>query len=107
MSVLSCDSIAGAPAHPQPELLLGAWAGSAALVYCRDWNGNMLAANHAFARKFGCNAAEMCGRPLVSLMHQDDASTLTTADAELHSAAQRVARESRWLTPQGWRWISW
>ena len=107
MSVVSCDSIAGTAAYPQPELLLGAWAGSAALVYCRDWNGRILATNPAFARKFGCNAAEMSGRPLASLLHMDDASALTTADAELHRATQRVARESRWLTPQGWRWISW
>ncbi len=107
MSVVSCDSIAGAIVYPSPEVLLGAWAGSAALVYCRDWNGRMLAANNAFARKFGCNATEMSGRPLASLLHQDDASVLTTADAELHRATQRVSRESRWLTPQGWRWISW
>jgi len=107
MSVVSCDPIAGNNVYPSPEVLLGAWAGSAALVYCRDWQGRMLAANHAFARKFGCNAAEMVGRSLASLLHQDDASALTTADAELHQANHRVARESRWLTPQGWRWISW
>jgi len=107
MSVVSCDSLAGTTVYPSPEVLLGAWAGSAALVYCRDWHGRMLAANHAFARKFGCSTAEMSGRPLASLLHQDDATALTTADAELHKANLRVARESRWLTPQGWRWISW
>ncbi len=107
MSVVSCDPITGTSVYPKSEVLLGAWAGSAALVYCRDWQGRMLAANHSFARKFGCNVAEMAGRPLASLMHQDDASALTTADLELQQSPKRVARESRWLTPQGWRWISW
>ncbi len=107
MSVVSCENTTGTPMYPSPEVLLGAWAGSAALVYCRDWQGRMLAANHAFARKFGCNAAEMSGRSLGSLLHQDDAAALITADAELHKSSHRVARESRWLTPQGWRWISW
>ena len=56
MSVVSCETTAGTPVYPSPEVLLGAWAGSAALVYCRDWQGRMLAANPAFARKFGYNA---------------------------------------------------
>lgn len=76
-------------------------------MYCRDWQGNLLAVNSAFARKFGCSARELTGRPIASLLHQDDTAALTTADAELHQIAHRVTRESRWLTPQGWRWISW
>jgi PAS domain S-box-containing protein len=107
MSVVSCDSIAGASASPPPEVLLGAWAGSAALVYCRDWQGCLLAANHAFARKFGCIAAELPGRPVASFVHHDDAPVLTIADPDLRTSLHRTTREHRWLTPQGWRWIAW
>ncbi|MBI2517581.1 MAG: PAS domain S-box protein [Opitutae bacterium] len=107
MSVVSCDSIAGANAFPPPEALLGAWAGSAALVYCRDWQGLLLAANHAFARKFGCIAAELPGKPVTTFLHQDDAAVLTIADTDLRSSTHRTNREHRWLTPQGWRWIAW
>lgn len=107
MSVVSCDAAADLTTFPSPETLLGAWAGSAALVYCRDLSGKMLAVNHAFARKFACIAAEAPGRPVISLLHPDDAPTITTADAELAVAPHRAARENRWLTPQGWRWIAW
>jgi len=107
MSVVSCDSSAGATALPPPEILLGAWAGSAALVYCRDWQGRMLAANHAFARKFGCIPVELAGRAVAAYLHPDDAPGLTQADEELRLPPHRAMRESRWLTPQGWRWIAW
>jgi PAS domain S-box-containing protein len=107
MSVVISDSIAGARAFPPPEVLLGAWAGSDALVYCRDWSGRILAANHTFARKFGCPAAELPGRPVAAWLHQDDAPALVAADAELNREPRRASCESRWLTPQGWRWIAW
>jgi len=107
MSVVSCDSIAGAAAFPPPEDILGAWAGSAALVYCRDWQGRILAANRAFARKFGCAATELPGRLLVTFLHPDDAPMLAAGDASLHNPPHSTAREGRWLTPQGWRWIAW
>jgi PAS domain S-box-containing protein len=107
MSVVSCDSIAGAAAFPPPEDILGAWAASAALVYCRDWQGHIMAANRAFARKFGCVAAELPGRPAATFLHPDDAPTLSSADTALLSPPYCAARESRWLTPQGWRWIAW
>ncbi len=107
MSVVSCDSTAGATAFPPPDVLLGAWAGSAALVYCRDWQGRILAGNQAFAGKFGCTAADLQGRPLGQLLHQDDRPVLAASDRQLLSPPHRTAGESRWLTPQGWRWISW
>ncbi len=107
MSVVISDSIAGAGALPPPEALLGAWAGSDALVYCRDWEGRILAANHAFARKFGCPMGDLPGRPVAAWLHQDDAPALVAADAELAQEPRRTSCESRWLTPQGWRWIAW
>lgn len=107
MSVVISDSIAGAGAFPPPEALLGAWAGSDALVYCRDWEGRILAANQAFARKFGCPQTDLIGRPVAAWLHQDDAPALAAADSELHQETRRASCESRWLTPQGWRWIAW
>ena len=107
MSVVSCDSFADAAAFPSPSDLLGTWAGSAALVYCRDWQGRLLAANQAFVRKFGSHWAELEGRPVSSYLHQDDVPALQAADAELRQHPLRLEREHRWLTLQGWRWISW
>ena len=92
---------------PLPDALLGASAGSTALVYCRDWQGRVLAANHAFARKFGCNSSELPGKPVASFVHQDDARAIALCDAELRQAPHRTTRDTRWLTPQGWRWIAW
>jgi len=107
MSVVISDAMAGAGALPPPEDLLGAWAASAALVYCRDWEGRILAGNQAFARKFGCLTSDLPGRALGALVHQDDTPALRAADEELHREPHRTACEARWLTPQGWRWIAW
>jgi PAS domain S-box-containing protein len=87
--------------------LLGAWTGSAALVHCRDVQGRILAANPAFARKFGRPAAELLDQPVGEYLHPDDASAQAGVDEELFRPPHRAVRESRWLTPQGWRWISW
>ncbi len=107
MSVVSCEFIAGTATFPQPEVLLGASAGSSALVYCRDWQGHVLAANQAFARKFGCSMAELPGRPVSTFVHLDDVRAVSLCDAELQQAPHRTTRDTRWLTPQGWRWIAW
>ena len=107
MSVVSCDSFADAAACPSPSELLGAWADSAALVYCRDWQGRMLAANNTFIRKFGSSWSELAGKPVNTFLHQDDIASLQAADAELRQRPLRLEREHRWLTLQGWRWISW
>ncbi len=107
MSVVISESFASASAHPSPEALLGAWAGSAALVYCRDWSGHVLAANAAFARKFGSSPADLVGHALEVWLHQDDAISLASADHALRSPPHKATSESRWLTPQGWRWIAW
>jgi len=107
MSVVSCENIAGTSTFPLPEVLLGPSAGSTALVYCRDWQGRVLAANQAFARKFGCSAAELPGRPVSYFVHVDDTRLIALCDAELRQAPHRTTRDTRWLTPQGWRWIAW
>ena len=107
MSIESCAIKPDAAAFPSPEVLLGAWTGSAALVHCRDEQGRILAANPAFARKFGRVAAELLDRPVGEYLHPDDAPVQAGVDDELIRPPHRAVRESRWLTPQGWRWISW
>ncbi len=80
MSVVICDSPAGASAHPSPEALLGAWTGSAAFVYCRDLAGRFMAANEAFARKFGRPVDQIAGKPVAGVVHQDDVKSFARAD---------------------------
>jgi len=107
MSVVICDSPAGASAHPPPEALLGAWTGSAAFVYCRDLAGGVSAVNEAFARKFGRPADQLTGKPAASLVHHDDVKSFARADETTQRAPHTTTHEQRWLTPQGWRWIDW
>jgi len=107
MPVVISDSSAGAAANPPPEALLGAWTDSAAFVYCRDLSGLFLAANEAFARKFGRPANRLAGKPACGLVHHDDVKTFAKADAAVQRAPYTTAHEQRWLTPQGWRWIDW
>jgi len=45
--------------------------------------------------------------PVSSFVHQDDSRALALSDAELRQAPHRTTRDTRWLTPQGWRWIAW
>jgi two-component system cell cycle sensor histidine kinase/response regulator CckA len=107
MSVVICDTPAGASANPPPEALLGAWTGSAAFVYCRDLAGRFLVANEAFARKFGRPADQLAGKPAASFVHQDDVKTFVRADDAIQRSPHTTAHEQRWLTPQGWRWVDW
>ena len=107
MSVVFCDTPAGASAHPSPEALLGAWTGSAAFVYCRDLAGRFLAANEAFARKFGRPCDQIPGKPVAGIVHQDDVRSFARADEAVQRAPHTTAHEQRWLTPQGWRWVDW
>src|SRR5882757_4235954 len=107
MSVVICDSPAGASALPSPEALLGAWTGSAAFVYCRDLAGTLSAVNEAFARKFGRPADQLMGKPAASLVHHDDTKSFPRADEAVQRPPHTATHEQRWLTPQGWRWIDW
>lgn len=107
MSVVICDSPAGASATPPPEALLGAWTGSAAFVYCRDLSGGISAANEAFSRKFGRPLDQLNGKPVTALVHHEDAKSFVRADASIHRPPHTATHEQRWLTPQGWRWIDW
>ena len=90
MSVVICDSPAGASALPPPEALLGAWTGSAAFVYCRDLAGTLSAVNEAFARKFGRPADQLMGKPAAGLVHHDDTKSFPRADEAVHVDALRI-----------------
>jgi PAS domain S-box-containing protein len=90
-----------------PEALLGPWTDATAPVYCRDLTGRVLAANSAFMRKFGRTTTELPGLTAQSLINSDDMPMYHSAAAELARSPHQAARSHRWLTPQGWRWMSW
>jgi PAS domain S-box-containing protein len=87
--------------------LLGAWAQSAALVFCRDPAGRLLACNPAFARKFGLQPRDAVGQSVHTWLHPEDTPPHADSERALALAAAPVKGESRWLTPQGWRWLGW
>jgi PAS domain S-box-containing protein len=93
--------------EPPASELLSAWATSNAAAYCRDLGGRLIAANLAFNRKFGRGAGPLLDAPVVRLIHPEDAEVYASADPELLLPPNQVARIHRWLTPQGWRWMSW
>jgi PAS domain S-box-containing protein len=90
-----------------PSATLGAWATSATPAYCRDMEGRLLASNAAFTRKFGRGGAVSTPEFIMNLIHVDDAPEFSSALAELKKPPHQVTRIHRWMTPQGWRWMSW
>lgn len=86
---------------------LGAWAASADVAYCRDLNGQIVAANLSFARKFGRSTTVMPDLNVSDLLHADDVPSLHHATSELARPPHRLTSEHRWLTPQGVRWFAW
>jgi PAS domain S-box-containing protein len=91
----------------QSESALGAWAASAAPAYCRDMSGRLLASNVAFNRKFGRGGTKTSLDAVLALIHPEDAPAYASAEADLMRPPHQVTRVHRWLTPQGWRWMSW
>src|SRR5438128_6760073 len=107
MSVLLTDSGASAAPILAPGNWLGAWETSADSVYCRDLEGNILAVNQSFARKFGRDRPTLIRTKVTDLIHSDDISHFQTSAAALLNPPYRGACEHRWLTPQGVRWFAW
>lgn len=66
-----------------------------------------MAANEAFARKFGRPSDQTMGKPVAAVVHLEDAKSFARADAAIQRPPHSAAHEQRWLTPQGWRWIDW
>jgi len=92
---------------PQPASALSAWATSSSPAYCRDLSGRLLAANVAFTRKFGRGVSVPAQDSVLPLIHPEDMAVYASAEAELKKPPHQVTRSHRWLTPQGWRWMSW
>jgi two-component system cell cycle sensor histidine kinase/response regulator CckA len=92
---------------PQPSSALSPWSTSTAPAYCRDLSGRLLAANTAFTRKFGRGISVQDHDSVVALINPDDMAEYKSAESELQKPPHQVTRSHRWLTPQGWRWMSW
>ncbi len=104
---LAPSSPAAAPAQElTPETLLGAWIDSPTPVYCRDFSGRLIAANPAFLRRFARGTdARMVS--LTALINPEDLMAFHSAEIELLRPPHQASRSHRWLSPQGWRWMSW
>ena len=92
---------------PRPATALAAWTASSSPAYCRDLSGRLLASNVSFTRKFGRGVSASGNESVVPLIHPDDMSLYTSAEAELKKPPHQLTRSHRWMTPQGWRWMSW
>jgi two-component system cell cycle sensor histidine kinase/response regulator CckA len=107
MTALTCEAGAATDAPAMTERLLGPWAGSTSPVYCRDAAGRLIATNPAFDRRFGRTAQSLAGSTLLDLVHRDDGPAVAAAAAELQRPPHQAEHQSRWRTPQGWRWFNW
>ncbi|MFA6286432.1 MAG: PAS domain S-box protein [Opitutaceae bacterium] len=93
-------------ATPLPAL--GPWADSLELaVFFDPATNRVLEVNRAFARKFGQPAPFWVGQNVFALIHPEDAGDWTDASQRLGRPPFHIAREHRWQTAQGWRWIAW
>ncbi len=93
--------------HPVAESWLGVWRHSADCAYCRSPDGRILAANPAFARKFGHRTTSIAGTEVHTWIHADDRPALEAATTQLARPPHRATRQDRWLTPRGLRWFEW
>jgi PAS domain S-box-containing protein len=87
--------------------LVEPWDRSTELVLVRSSEGRILAVNEAFARKFGVPRLNWMGRDPSSLVHPDDQAEWRMLSDRVARAPYRTSHEHRWMTAQGWRWLSW
>ncbi len=87
--------------------LLEPWGGSLELAVLSAPDGQVLAVNRAFARKFGQPVAGWYGSLLTTLLHADDSDDWTELGTRLRRPPYHISREHRWKTAQGWRWLAW
>ncbi|HEY9154844.1 MAG TPA: PAS domain S-box protein [Opitutaceae bacterium] len=87
--------------------LVEPWDRSTELVIARSTEGRVLAVNEAFARKFGVPRLNWMGRDPSSLVHPDDQAEWRMLSDRVGRAPYRTSHEHRWMTAQGWRWLSW
>ncbi|HEY0947097.1 MAG TPA: PAS domain S-box protein [Opitutaceae bacterium] len=86
---------------------VGPWARSLELAVVCDLAGRVIAVNSAFGRKFGRRSAEWPGLAVADLVHPDDFADWQAAAARVQRPPYHIAREHRWHTAQGWRWLQW
>lgn len=87
---------------------LVSWADSLELAVLYEPRSNrVLEVNRAFARKFGQPAPFWIGHDFSALLHPEDVREWAEAGARLANPPYHIAREYRWQTAQGWRWIAW
>ena len=82
MPVVTSEPYIDLAGPPVTENWLGAWETSADCAYCRDPQGRILAANQAFARKFGLTPAALVGTHIAELLHPDDLASALGAATE-------------------------
>ncbi len=107
MCVIVTESEAGDTLPYAAPDWLGAWALSTDAAYCRAQDGRLLAANPAFARKFGRNGALAPGLRLADLIHRDDSAVLDACAEAICRPPHAVTAEHRWRTAHGLRWFAW
>jgi PAS domain S-box-containing protein len=94
------------PAAPTSALL--SWADSLELAVLFEPGANrLLEVNRAFARKFGQPSPAWAGYDFAALIHPEDVAEWTQAFPRLARPPFHIAREHRFQTAQGWRWIAW
>jgi PAS domain S-box-containing protein len=76
------------------------------LLFRFDLEERVTFANDAYCATFGLRREELLGRTLTHL-HPDDRAATSAAIAGLLAPPHRGMLESRVITPDGWRWISW
>lgn len=83
------------------------WADSVELVTVLTLEGNVLAANQAFARKVGLIPEACRKRQLEDWLHPADVAGWRRAREQLKHLPFRAAYETRVETARGWRWLAW
>ncbi|MEO6030245.1 MAG: PAS domain S-box protein [Candidatus Binatia bacterium] len=77
------------------------------LVTRFDRAGNLTFANDAYCRAIGYPRETMVGRNPMFLVHPDDRDAVMASFRAAGAPPYRARRESRGLTPAGWRWFEW
>ncbi len=77
------------------------------LVTRFDRAGNLTFANDAYCRAIGYPRESIVGRNPMFLVHPDDRDAVMASFRAAGVSPYRARRESRGLTPAGWRWFEW
>lgn len=101
----------GAVAHTEAvlnaESLLMPWSHRREMAICYDKRGTLCAVNTAFARKFGMGSVQLLGTKVEQFIHPEDLSSWKVGTDQILSDFRPMAREHRWKSVQGWRWLAW